>query len=123
MFSRFIGKPRKLNSRKKNLHVYSSSRDHVHVRVIGGGVAIIGLAIDQLVQFVVVKLLLQECLSYVILRCLAVLLSFLSWVEQFWNSHLRKFDRKVLKDFLSTKIAPLENFPIYGILYETLKTN
>ena len=36
------------------------------------------------------------------------------WAEQFWNSHPRKLDRKIFEDCPSTKIGPLENFPLYG---------
>ena len=37
------------------------------------------------------------------------------WAEKFWNGHPRKLDREIFEDYLSAKIGPLENFPLYGI--------
>ena len=37
------------------------------------------------------------------------------WVEQPWNVHPRKLDRKIFEDGPSAKIGSLENFWPYGI--------
>ena len=36
------------------------------------------------------------------------------WVEQLWNVHPRKLDRKIFEDGPSAKIGSLENFRSYG---------